>query len=130
MKLLLRYFNTAPVLLPLLGVFLIFLAAVEINNFWLDGAVYASAYMFRPILAIVYLVFWMAACFLRKWGMFGFIGTTVISWLITFFYSDTAYASHLFSLWLSPIPLNFLLASLLLLFYKKFNTTKTEVAKK
>jgi hypothetical protein len=120
MKFIKKYFNTAPFVLPILGLFLWAMLLLEIANYWLDGVCYGLSYMLIPLWAMVYVIFWTACVYLKKWGMIGFVATTAISWLITLIFSESDFSKNTFSLWQTPIPINIVFSMVLLVFFKKF----------
>lgn len=124
-----KYFNTAPFLLPIIGLFLLALTAIEVKNFWMDGVAYSGSYMLIPAWALLYTAFWMGTVYLRKWGLYGFVGMTALSWLITLAAPENEYVVHVLSLWQTPIPLNIILSMLLLLFFKKFRVAPEVIDK-
>jgi low affinity Fe/Cu permease len=110
----------APFLLSILSLFLIFIFIIEVKNFWLDAIVYDTSYMLRPALALVYLILWILCLDFKKWAMYLFVGITLISFLLKTFLQEVNYTSQLFSVLQEPIPINIILAMLLLLHFKKF----------
>lgn len=116
-----RYFTSAPFVLPVAGLFLLFMSLFEILSFWTDGIMYGTAYMLRPLWALLYTTFWLGAVYLKKWGMYGFVVMTALSWSGAMLFSGNDISRHTLTLWQSPIPLNILLSVILLVFFKKFH---------
>lgn len=116
-----KYFTTAPFILPVAGLFLFLMTFFEILNFWTDGVMYGTGYMLRPLLAIIYTVCWTGAVYLKKWGMYGFVAVTAVSWAGALLFAGNDISRDTLTLWQQPIPLNIIFSVLLLVFFKKFH---------
>jgi len=115
-----RFFTTGPIVFPLLALFLLVLSAYEIHLFWLDGKMYATPYMLRPLFMLAYTVSMFGVSFMRKWAVYAFIGVTVLSVSILLLAGNESNYQNLGELLYKPLPINLLISVLILFFFKKF----------
>ncbi len=127
-----RFFTTAPIFFPLIALFHIGLTLYEASNFW-EINDWHFAYKLRPVVMLVYTLFWMAATYLRKWGATGYIafsvimalvyfsgsGTEILGFKLNFVSENNFYKRALSDILLQPLPLNILFSALALFFYRK-----------
>jgi hypothetical protein len=120
MKALKKFFLTAPIIFPLLGVFLLGLTVYEISLFW-NGIQSNALFYYRPLIYIIYTIMWIGICYFKKWGAIGFVLTTIAVISTYYFAVDPGTKSILGEILFKPLPLNILMSMLVLFFYKKYN---------
>jgi hypothetical protein len=114
-----RYFTVMPIFFPLIGLFLLGLSLFECWNYLADDSVFAL-YRFRPVVMLLYFVFWAAACMGRKWGALAFIVLTILNVAFYLFGPDILLKRAFGDLLFVPIPVNLVFSFLLLFYFRKF----------
>lgn len=130
-----KYFTTAPIIFPLIGLFHIFLFFYE-GVLWLDPHV-GLMYWCRPVILLAYTVSWIGACFLRKKYATTYLILTILT--VSFYYlcpstinnldgqgffQDIFYQIVLLhravgDVLLDPLPANILFSFIILLYYRR-----------
>lgn len=118
MHLIYKYFKTAPIIFPLLGLFLIVLMIYEISLFGFGGSV-PTLYMLRPLIMIGYTASWVGVSYLKKWGAIGFVLVSLLVMLLNYI-GAPEWKSSLGDLLFKPLPINLLMCMLIFLFFKRF----------
>lgn len=119
MKNIILYFQKAPIIFPLLGIFLVFLTGYEISIFWIQ-ADNPTLFNLRPLVFSLYSIAWIACCYLKKWGAISFIAITSSCLGIYHLSNNDQWQNIIGEILYKPLPLNVLMCMLVLLFYKKF----------
>jgi hypothetical protein len=114
-----RYFTVMPIFFPLIGLFLLGLSLFESWNYLADDSVFAL-YRFRPVVMLLYFVFWAAACLGRKWGALAFIILTILNVALYLFGPNILLKRAFGDLLFVPIPVNLVFSFLLLFYLRKF----------
>lgn len=135
MSVLKKYFTTAPVIFPLIGLFHLGLLAYE-SVMWLDADV-SFLYWFRPVLLAAYTLCWLGACFLRKRYATAYLILTIITVSFHYFcpssvnnfdgqgFWQMAYIKIVLlhgaisDILLVPLPVNILFSFIVLLYYRR-----------
>ena len=73
-----QYFTNMPIMFPMIGLFLLFMTFTEAQNYIGDDSV-AKEYLWRPVILLLYTVFWVVACYKRKWGALAFLILTILN---------------------------------------------------
>jgi len=116
----------------MIALFHIGMSIYEASSFWQDHGLH-YAYSLRPVVMIIYTIFWLGATYLYKWGATGYIafsvimalfyfsgsGTEVLGFKLNFVAENNYYKRAFGDILLQPLPLNILFAALALFFYKK-----------
>lgn len=130
-----KYFTTAPIIFPLIGLFHIFLIIYQ-GIVWFDPNV-SMMYWFRPVLLLAYTICWTGACFLRKKYATAYLIITILT--VSFYYlcpstinnldghgflQDSFYQVVLLhraigDILLDPLPANILFSFIILLYYRR-----------
>lgn len=113
-----NFFKSAPIIFPLLALFLMVLTIYEISLFWFGGSV-PALYLWRPVIMLAYTATWVGASYLKKWGAIGFVIVSLIVMLIGYL-GDDSLKNSLGDLLFRPIPINLLMSMLIFLFFKRF----------
>lgn len=113
-----NFFKTAPIIFPLLGLFLMILTIYEISLFWFGGSV-PGIYLWRPVIMLAYTAAWVGATYLKKWGAISFVAVSLVVMLFGYI-GDPATKNSLGDLLFRPIPINLLMSMLIFLFFKRF----------
>jgi len=116
----LPFFKTGPIIFPLLALFLLVLSVYEMGLFWFDGRTYAISFMLRPLFMLLYTISMFSVSFMKKWGLYAFVGITCVNVLILLFYPNESVQQNLGELLYKPLPLNLLISVIILFFFKKF----------
>lgn len=135
-KIVKRYFTTAPIIFPLIGLFHIGIFIYQSIS-WV-GAPVGFMYQLRPVVLAAYTVAWIGACFLRKKYATTYLVLTII--LVSFYYlfpekhiynSDwqnifqylLVQVAHLHDavsdILLYPLPANILFSFIILFYYRR-----------
>lgn len=113
-----NFFKSAPIIFPLLALFLMVLTIYEISLFWFGGSV-PAIYLWRPVIMLAYSATWVGASYLKKWGAIGFVIVSLTVMLIGYL-GDESLKNSLGDLLFRPIPINLLMSMLIFLFFKRF----------
>lgn len=117
-NLLIRYFTTAPLVFPLIGLFHLYLSIAEVLNYVGDSSVH-SVYLFRPAFFILFTVFWIGCCFLKHWAALGYLALTMATISFNFFGPDGMFKHAVGDVLFAPVPVNLLCAFLVLFYYPR-----------
>lgn len=113
-----RYFTTLPIFFPLIGLFLLGIAANEFWNYASDDN-FSPIYWWRPILFLVYFLFWIPICFAKKWGALGFLILTILGMSFFLFSPNIPVKRAIGDVLVMPIPANVLFSFLVLFYYRR-----------
>lgn len=121
-----KNFSAFKIVLIAISIFLMLITFNEFYQFWFDDIVYAAPYMYRPLWSLFYLLFWIQIIAGKKWGMYGFVAMTAISWGAHFAFPNNDYVLNTLSVFQETIPLNIILSIIILLYFKNININKEE----
>lgn len=113
-----RYFKAMPVIFPLVGLFLLGLAVVQAVTFLGDESV-GRIYWLRPVLALLYFLFWAGACLQRKAFAMAFLVLTILNVAFHLFGPDSVAKHALGDMLFLPIPVNIVFSFLLLFYFRR-----------
>ncbi|WP_118972799.1 hypothetical protein [Taibaiella koreensis] len=117
-NLLSRYFKTLPVFFPLIGLFLLGIALYEAISYLGDDSV-SRLFWLRPLVLLLYFLFWAGACLARKVPAISFLVLTIVNVSFYLFGPHMLLWRALGDLLFIPLPVNLLFAFLLLFFFRK-----------
>lgn len=111
-----------PILFPLVALFFVFMCAVEMYLFWGDTSIY-KVYLLRPVVMMVYTVFWVGCCLLKKWGAVGFVTLSILQLCLILFLpeADDHFKDAVVNNFFSKYPINLGLSFLLLFYFKRMD---------
>lgn len=113
-----RYFKQMPIFFPLIGLFLLALALIEIFSYATDDG-YGTIYLLRPALFLLYFLFWSLVCLAKKWGAFGFLFLTIAGMAFFLFAPDIVLKHAIGDVLILPIPANVFFSFLLLFYFRR-----------
>ncbi len=113
-----RFFKAMPVFFPLIALFHLGQTIFETFNYIGDESV-AKAYWLRPLVLLLYSVFWIATCFRQRWGGIAYIALTICNVVFYLFGPDILLKRAIGDILFVPIPVNLLFSFLLLFFFRK-----------
>lgn|GEM_PF-711424 len=115
-----KYFTGLPVFFPLIGLFLLGLTLFE-ANLWIGDDSVSRVYWFRPLLSLLYTLFWMGACLLNKRMAMAFIILSILNVSFHFFGPDIIWKRALGEILFVPLPVNLLFSFMLLFYFRRMN---------
>ncbi len=113
-----RYFKAMPVVFPLVGLFLLGLAAFEAWNYMGANDV-SPLYKLRPLVLLLYFVTWAGACLRWKKPSLAFLVLTIINVAFYLFGPDILLKRALGDILFIPLPVNILFCFLLLFYFRR-----------
>jgi len=118
-----KFFTTAPLVFPLIALFHIVLTVSEAFNYFGDTSVYLL-YSLRPVVLLLYTVFWIGCCYLKQWAALGYLFLTMANLSLYYFCPDCILKDAIGDLLFIPIPVNILFCFLILFYYKRMQGPK------
>lgn len=113
-----QYFTRMPIVFPLVGLFLLAMAAFEAWNYLGDNEV-SSIYWLRPVIMLLYFLFWAGACFGSKKAGLAFLVLTIANVAFYLFGPDSVPKRALGDILFIPLPVNILFSFLLLFYFRR-----------
>lgn len=113
-----RYFKEMPVVFPLVGLFLLGLAAFEAWNYVGVNDI-SPLYKLRPLVLLLYFVTWAGACLRWKKPGLVFLILTIINVAFYLFGPDILLKRALGDILFIPLPVNILFCFLLLFYFRR-----------
>jgi hypothetical protein len=109
-----------PIVFPLVALFLLCMSVVEMYFFW-DGSSIYKEYLFRPLLMLLYTIFWMGCCMFKKWGAIGFVTLCIVQLCLILFLPDSRFKVAVVNNFFSDYPINLGMAFLVLFYFRRMN---------
>lgn len=128
MKYLKSFFTTAPIAFPMIALFHIWLTISESVNYIGDTSVFLI-FSLRPIVLLLYTIFWIGCCYLKKWAGFGYLFLTMLNVSFYLFAPPSILKEAIGDLLFIPIPVNMLFCFLILYYFKRMQSGNEKTAK-
>ena len=113
-----RYFTQMPIFFPLIGLFILALAIAEFWSYGTDSN-YGAIYWLRPILFLLYAIFWIFICFGKRWAAICFLILSMAGMAFNLFGPDMVLKHAIGDVLIYPIPINILFSFLLLFYFRR-----------
>lgn len=114
-----RYFKSLPVVFPLIGLFHLVMTVFEAYYYVGDNSIH-GIYWFRPLILLVYLVFWIGICLKKKWMAIGYLVLTMGNVAFHLFGSGRFLVHRALSdILFAPLPLNLVFCFLILFYFRR-----------
>lgn len=121
-----KYFSSAPILFPIIGLFLMLYTGYIIVDLISFGST-DLIYNLKIVPLLIYTILWMGICFLSRKALIGFIVFTVLMMLTYFIIPDNKLKDFVLSMLIEPLPVNIALSLIILIFYQKIDGRSREI---
>lgn len=128
MKVLKSFFTSAPIAFPMIAIFHIWLTISEAINYIGDTSVF-PIYSLRPIILLLYTIFWIGCCYMKRWAGFGYLVLTLVNVSFHLFGPPSILKQAVGDLLFLPVPVNLLFCFLILFYFKRMQTNYIKPAK-
>ncbi len=117
-----HFFKRPPVVMPIVALFLIIITAMDLYDWFslISADKVNNIYALRPLVLVVYTVFWCLATFLKRWAVMGFITFSILHIAAFLFIKESPVVARILdNFMVNPLPLGILFSVILLLYFRK-----------
>lgn len=117
-----HFFKRPPVVMPIVALFLIIITALDLYDWFslISAGKVNNIYVLRPLVLVVYTVFWCLATFLKRWAVMGFITFSILHIATFLFIKESPIVARILdNFMVNPLPMGILFSVILLLYFRK-----------